>query len=408
MVSKKLSKTAPSIAEQENSTRFVEQTKIEKIPEGWKILSIEEICTFSNGHGFTPEDWSTSGLPIIRIQNLNGSRNFNYYAGEPEKKWIVNPGELLFAWAGVKGVSFGPCLWSGSVGLLNQHIYRIRENSGIDKHWLFWALQQVTRKIEEHAHGFKYNLLHVRKADIVNQLVLVPPLHEQKQIVDILSSVDEAIASTQAVIDQTRKVKQGLLQQLLTRGIGHTKFKESAIGEIPESWEVVELGDITRESAFGPRFSGDLYDVDGNYGSVRTTDINENWEINYETVPRAMLPEVQCENHRLIDGDLLVTRSGSCGIVCVFREQTIPMIPGAFLIRFRLKNYVNPEFVRLAMMTPTAQSSMATMAAGGVQKNLSGTNLKKLLLPFPSLEEQDKIVSHYNHVLQFHPVISTG
>ncbi len=76
------------------------------------------------------------------------------------------------------------------------------------------------------------------------------------------------------------------------------------------------------------------------------------------------------------------------------------MILGAFLIRFRLNKYVNHELVRLAMMTPTAQSSMATMAAGGVQKNLSGTNLKKLLLPLPSLEEQDKIVSRYNHVLQ--------
>ena len=77
----------------------------------------------------------------------------------------------------------------------------------------------------------------------------VPPLHEQKKIAAILSSVDEALASTQAVIDQTRKVKQGLLQQLLTRGIGHTKFKESAIGEIPVEWEVVSLASLVEPSS---------------------------------------------------------------------------------------------------------------------------------------------------------------
>ncbi|MBF0383035.1 MAG: restriction endonuclease subunit S [Magnetococcales bacterium] len=72
----------------------------------------------------------------------------------------------------------------------------------------------------------------------------LPPLPEQKKIAAILSSVDEAIQSTQAVIDQTQKVKKGLLQQLLTKGIGHTKFKKTEIGEIPESWEVLRVADV--------------------------------------------------------------------------------------------------------------------------------------------------------------------
>ncbi|MBK6578673.1 MAG: restriction endonuclease subunit S [Sandaracinaceae bacterium] len=63
---------------------------------------------------------------------------------------------------------------------------------------------------------------------------LLPPLPEQKKIAAILSSVDEAIQATQLVIDQTRRVKEGLLQDLLTRGLpGHTRFKQTEIGEIP-------------------------------------------------------------------------------------------------------------------------------------------------------------------------------
>jgi type I restriction enzyme S subunit len=79
-------------------------------------------------------------------------------------------------------------------------------------------------------------------------LFLLPPLPEQRKIADILSSVDDAIQATRKVIDQTERVKQGLLQELLTRGIGHTEFKQTEIGEIPVGWEVVELGVVAKFS----------------------------------------------------------------------------------------------------------------------------------------------------------------
>ncbi len=72
--------------------------------------------------------------------------------------------------------------------------------------------------------------------------VALPPLHEQRRIAEILSSVDEAIAATRAVIEQTKTVKQAVLERLLTRGIGHTRFKQTEIGEIPEGWEVAQVG----------------------------------------------------------------------------------------------------------------------------------------------------------------------
>lgn len=74
----------------------------------------------------------------------------------------------------------------------------------------------------------------------------LPPLQEQRRIAEILSSVDEAVAATRAVIEQTRKVKQGVLERLLTKGIGHTRFKQTEIGEIPEGWEVAQVGQFAR------------------------------------------------------------------------------------------------------------------------------------------------------------------
>ena len=77
----------------------------------------------------------------------------------------------------------------------------------------------------------------------------LPPLPEQKKIAAILSSVDDAIQATQAVIDQTRQVKKGLLQELLTRGIGpdgqpHSRLKKTEIGEIPESWHLKTFSSV--------------------------------------------------------------------------------------------------------------------------------------------------------------------
>src|SRR5690606_31283709 len=70
---------------------------------------------------------------------------------------------------------------------------------------------------------------------------------EQRKIAEILSSVDEAVQATQAVIKQIGRVKEGVLQELLSRGIGHTQFKKTAIGVMPQAWEVVELGDVVRK-----------------------------------------------------------------------------------------------------------------------------------------------------------------
>src|SRR6266542_6052174 len=97
------------------------QSDVGVIPNDWKVKTIEEVCTLTNGRGFKPFEWRREGLPIIRIQNLNGSDDYNYFQGVYDKKLEVEPGQLLFAWSGSRGTSFGPHVWNGSKGLLNYH-----------------------------------------------------------------------------------------------------------------------------------------------------------------------------------------------------------------------------------------------------------------------------------------------
>jgi type I restriction enzyme S subunit len=204
-------------------TRF-RQTEIGEIPEEWTVKSVDDLCVLSNGNGFRPPDWADSGLPIIRIQNLNGSQNFNYFNGTPLEKWLIHPGDLLFAWAGVRGVSFGPTIWGGPLGVLNQHIFKISCREQVDKSWLFHMMRLITARIEAKAHGFKDSLLHVHKKEITAQLVPVPSHAEQVQISARLAGVQAAEELAASSLQQLLATKSALMSDLLT---GHKRVTDA-------------------------------------------------------------------------------------------------------------------------------------------------------------------------------------
>lgn len=100
------------------------QTEVGVIPEDWETSTIAQAMSLINGFGFKPKDWKTSGTPIIRIQNLNDpNATFNYFDDLISSRYNVENGDLLFAWSGSKGVSFGARIWNGEKSLLNQHIF---------------------------------------------------------------------------------------------------------------------------------------------------------------------------------------------------------------------------------------------------------------------------------------------
>lgn len=92
-------------------------------------------------------------------------------------------------------------------------------------------------------------------------LVPLPPLPEQHKIAEILSTVDETTEKTNAIIHETQQLKKGLMQKLFTEGIGHTRFRETNIGRIPEEWEVGKVEEVCHKkiNKFEPRESNKIY-----------------------------------------------------------------------------------------------------------------------------------------------------
>lgn len=87
-----------------------------------KKVKLGEVATFINGYAFKPQDWSSEGREIIRIQNLTKtSTEINYYSGTIDKKYIVEAGDILISWSGTLGVF----QWCGRSAVLNQHIFKV-------------------------------------------------------------------------------------------------------------------------------------------------------------------------------------------------------------------------------------------------------------------------------------------
>jgi type I restriction enzyme S subunit len=159
------------------------------------------------------------------------------------------------------------------------------------------------------------------------------------------------------------------------------------------SWQEVVFDQIVKDSAFGPRFPGTAYADDGNIATLRTTDISADGHISYDTMPLAQLDEATFANHFLVPGDLVITRSGRIGTTAIFEGYDKLVLPGAFLIRFRLSEEANSRFFCYWFNSTLGQQRLLSVARGAAQQNINITNVKTLKVPLPPLQGQESIVS---------------
>jgi type I restriction enzyme S subunit len=216
----------------EKRDESLKEIKVRKIPDNWEVSTLESLCKIAHRYAFegqyitdTPTDYVLVTPTNFAIGGGFKSDKLRYYRGLIEEDYVLNPGDIIVTMTDLskKGDTLGyPAIipsMQGKIFLHNQRLGKIRILSQkITTEFLLFTLcsNSYREHILETATGTPVR--HTSPQKILAYSVALPPLHEQKKIAAILSSVDEAIASTQAIINQTRKVKQGLLQQLLTRG----------------------------------------------------------------------------------------------------------------------------------------------------------------------------------------------
>ena len=158
------------------------------IPDSWEWVRVRNCTELFNGRAFKPSDWTVTGLPIVRIQNLNDEKApFNYYNKSVEEDVHLYGGELLFAWSGTPGTSFGAHIWRNQEAVLNQHIFKLLfDETALFKPYYMYALNQRVGSLIKAAHG-SAGLQHVTRGVFESTLIPLPPFAEQIRIVEKLN-----------------------------------------------------------------------------------------------------------------------------------------------------------------------------------------------------------------------------
>ena len=163
----------------------------------WDVRTIGDMFQLINGCAFKPEDWKPTGTPIIRIQNLNDpSAEFNYSQAPVLERNRIESGDLLFAWSGTLGSSFGARVWNGPSGVLNQHIFKVlMDEQHITLPFSLLVLARVEDDIAKQTHGFKASFVHVKKSDLVKvDLLLIHQHFENMLVQDTSRTIPNASA----------------------------------------------------------------------------------------------------------------------------------------------------------------------------------------------------------------------
>jgi len=360
------------------------QTEVGAIPQDWKAVSIRDVCRLINGRGFKPHEWSDVGLPIIRIQNLNGSDDFNHYTGQYDPKIVVEHGQLLFAWSGSRGTSFGPHIWKGDRALLNYHTWKIVVNeSAVDATFFLHGLRQLTGYIENRAHGASA-LVHTQKWEMEKFPIAIPAgLPEQHAIAEALSDMDALLSGLDRLIAKKRDLKQAAIQQLLT---GHTRLPgfhgEWEVKQLGQLGEFIKGSGIRKDEAA----SGDLAAV--RYGEIYTIHHNVVRECRSR-----ISKEVASTAIRLKEGDLLFAGSGETKAEigkCAAFTDAIEAYAGGDIIILRT-NGVCPFFMGYLCNQPAVQRSKASKGQGDAVVHINAAALGSIEVAVPSLAEQTAI-----------------
>lgn len=189
-----------------------------ELSKSWRWVRLETICDLVNGNAYKPSDWSMDGVRIIRIENLNDhSKAFNHWAGKLEKKVKVRSGDVLLAWSGTPGTSFGTHLWERGDAVLNQHIFRVDFTTrDILKEWFVLSVNERLDILIEKAHG-GVGLRHVKKGEVEKLEIPLPSLSEQSRITANLTKQMAVVDKACAKLEEEQRAINKLPAALLGR-----------------------------------------------------------------------------------------------------------------------------------------------------------------------------------------------
>ncbi len=272
--------------------------------------------------------------------------------------------------------------------ILAQGVYGFKIKDNLDKEFLIqYSNTNSFRKVMQ-TIMVGSTQVHIRNGDYWNVQIPVPPIKEQQKIAKILSTVDEKIAVIDEQLQATQTLKKGLMQRLLTKGIGHTAFKDSVLGEIPVGWEVELLDKCTiRGSGHTPNKQfAEYYN-----GGIKWISLADSKKLDDRFIDETKT-EISKEGLKYSSavlhqrGSVLLSRDAGIGKSAVMR---IDMAVSQHFIVWRCMENLNNWF--LYYLLQHFKPIFERVAIGSTIKTIGLGFFKKMKIPLPPINEQEKI-----------------
>lgn len=361
-------------------------------PKDWKIRKLKEVCDILDN----------DRIPLSSAERNLIKGEYPYYGAnglvDKINKWIFDEKLILVAEDGGNFFEFanrpiayrvdGKC-W------VNNHAHVLRPKSEYIFDYIFYLLEH--KNIVPYINGSTRSKLN--RGDLEEILLWCPKEIEQKKIAEILSTVDEQIEKTEQIIQETQRLKKGLMQKLFTEGIGHTKFKQTKIGRIPEEWKVVKFTNYV-ELKHGFQFRD--YDfTDEGIPIVKIANLKDGSGLDFSNITyisQKRLYEFQ-EYQLKVDDILMALTGATLGKVSVISEDYGPILQNYRVGKFTPKNdKIDKNFLSHYLRSERLRGKMFSLINESAQPNVGKADFDKIYMGLPTKNEQKYISQLLNEV----------
>lgn len=368
------------------------------IPHDWQISKFGRFIINSQNGIYKHSKYYGKGTPIVRITDFNREGNFvtksfkrvivdkneiNLYKLEPNNILInrVNSLSHIGKVALIKKLNEPTIFESNMIRIV------LNKNELLPEFAFLYLLTDLAKRQFRRKAKRAVAQSSINQKDIKSIFINIPPnLKEQQEIIKIFHNLNKLIKSTQKIIDQLHLLKKGLMQRLFTQGIGHTEFKETKLGIIPENWNLMKiksLGEVITGKTPSTKVK-EYWDETGN-PFVTPTNLTENVYISktarYITEKGSMNSRIIPRNGVLVTCIASIGKSALAGVNCITNQQINSII---------CKKEINPKFIYYMILYK--KKYLKRYAGEAVVPIIKKSLFEQIKLPIPpNLKEQNQI-----------------
>lgn len=372
------------------------------IPEGWKKRELGEILKESRIPAIMP---NPSERLTVRL-HLEGVEKRGERITDRTDATIYfkrKAGQFIYGKQNLHKGALGivPSQFDGYQSTQDVPAFDIDNNADVKWLYYYFARPHFYKKLEFLATGTGSKRIHPDA--LYTQAILLPPLPEQQKIAAILGSVDKAVEKTRAVIEQTRNLKRAMMQELLTRGIPgrHKKFKKTPVGEIPEEWEVVRLGDLAHVQTGIAKNTKNRPENMIKVPYLRVANVQDGY-VDLLEIKHIEVDSENIERYLLRKGDVLFNEGGDndkLGRGCVWEAQISPCLHQNHVFAVRCSSKLTPYYLATYAASPKGKEFFLSSAKQTTNlASINSTQLKAFAIPLPPIREQQDIMDMFKQI----------